>query len=242
MIDMHDVMGKLSKKRKIFHSEADFQLALAREIESIYPSAKIVLEGQPLTFIHDEKGDDNDDNYNSNKLKKAIDISFWLENRLYIIELKYMKATIEAEIDGKRFKLKYPDENQNCRDYFYRDILRIENAVNSHSIECGFAILLTNYQPFWDKDHKLNGYKKPKLDWNKYPAFKVYDGATIPKKNEWHDSAKDLRKRDSVEFGGEYPVHWADYSTIETQNCISHSENSVFKYLLIHIPSDPLVG
>jgi len=217
-MDIPAVMQELSKKRSIFHSESDFKFALAWEIQSQYSKAKIRPE-YPYP----------------GKQKAFCDIFVELDNRRYIIELKYMKATIEVRVNDEEFKIKYPDENQNCRDGFYRDIQWIEKAVREGNIEYGYAILLTNYQPYWDKDAKSNGYKGPKINWDKYPGFNVCEDAIITGDNEWHASAKDLRKRGPVVFNREYTVKWQDYSKIKTQDCINPSINCSFRYALISV-------
>lgn len=49
MIDIEQVLKELAKKRPVFHSEADFQHALAWEIQITYPDANIRLE-KPFQF------------------------------------------------------------------------------------------------------------------------------------------------------------------------------------------------
>ena len=48
MLDMHGLMGSLAKKRPIFHSEADFQHALAWEIHKTTSGCEIRLEYSPV--------------------------------------------------------------------------------------------------------------------------------------------------------------------------------------------------
>lgn len=43
-LDIEKCMKSLSEKRPIFHSEADFQFALAWEIQKEYPKANVRLE------------------------------------------------------------------------------------------------------------------------------------------------------------------------------------------------------
>ena len=50
MINLHDQMNMLMKKRTIFHSEADFQFALAWEIQKAYPDANVRLEYCPSKY------------------------------------------------------------------------------------------------------------------------------------------------------------------------------------------------
>ena len=49
MLDIHGLMSKLRKRRPIFHSEADFQHALAWEIHLANPSHQVRLEFKRLS-------------------------------------------------------------------------------------------------------------------------------------------------------------------------------------------------
>ena len=79
---MHGVIQKLSEKRKIFHSEADFQFAIAWEIKLLYNNAEVMLEC-PL-----------------NVSSKAIDIVVNLDDHVYPIELKYKQKNLIRLTDG----------------------------------------------------------------------------------------------------------------------------------------------
>lgn len=47
-MDLIFPLSQLRNQRKIFHSEADFQFALAWGIQKYYPEAKIRLEYRPV--------------------------------------------------------------------------------------------------------------------------------------------------------------------------------------------------
>jgi hypothetical protein len=46
-LDIHGLMQRLSKSRPIFHSEADFQFALAWRIKESMPDCEVRLEFKP---------------------------------------------------------------------------------------------------------------------------------------------------------------------------------------------------
>lgn len=73
MLDIHKVIASLQSKRPLFHSEADFQLALAWEIQSYYPEAEIRLE------------------YNFPKVLGSLYVDIWvkLHDTFIPLELKY---------------------------------------------------------------------------------------------------------------------------------------------------------
>ena len=72
ILDMGLIVDRLKNRRKIFVSEADFQLELAWTIKENYPNAKIRLEYCP-----------------SFDLNMHIDILVIMNNKCYPIELKY---------------------------------------------------------------------------------------------------------------------------------------------------------
>ena len=71
MLDIHNLMVDLSKQRPIFHSEADFQHALAWQIHETMPNCEIRLE-MP---------------YRVSQGNWHLDI--WLQTMEIAIELKY---------------------------------------------------------------------------------------------------------------------------------------------------------
>ena len=70
MMDIDGLMAKLSKRRQIFHSEADFQHALAWEIHLANPDCQVRLEFSP--FPDDER---------------AMLLDIWLPTESLAIEL-----------------------------------------------------------------------------------------------------------------------------------------------------------
>ena len=83
------VIKNLSEKRKIFHSEADFQFAFAWELQKELPQAEIRLEYCPA-FAKD----------------MHIDIFVMEDGATYPIELKYKSKLFDDVVDGEYFHLK----------------------------------------------------------------------------------------------------------------------------------------
>ncbi len=52
MIDLPTLLADLSTHRPVFHSEADFQHALAWHLHKVFPEADVRLECQPVAGIH----------------------------------------------------------------------------------------------------------------------------------------------------------------------------------------------
>ena len=87
--DLLMVMDNLRFKRKRFHSEADFQFALAWEIQTLYPDAEVRLEYCPREAPH-----------------MHIDIIVELNGKLFPIELKYKTLKIDCSFAGENYSLK----------------------------------------------------------------------------------------------------------------------------------------
>lgn len=88
MIDIVKVLESLAIKRPLFHSEADFQHALAWEIHQQLPDHSIRLELKPPHI--------NDRFY----------IDLWVANKesaFVAIELKYKTRKLETDVAGEIF-------------------------------------------------------------------------------------------------------------------------------------------
>jgi hypothetical protein len=133
-INIQKIMSLLSKKRPVFHSEFDFQFALAWEIQKEYKKADIRLEyRQP--DAPEEKGK-----------RKYFDIKIELNEKIYLIELKYKTIKQKLKYDGELYELKNHAANPLGRYLYLKDIQRIEDSLVLNSMknfEIGYAILLT---------------------------------------------------------------------------------------------------
>jgi hypothetical protein len=135
MIDLDGVLRELSKERLVFHSEADFQHALAWKIHKKYPEINIRFERRI----------ELDD--------KEIYIDIFLKDkkeRIGLIELKYKTRDIEIEINDERFKLKNQSAQDISRYDFIKDISRLEKCVDRLPNTTGYAIFLTNDPSYWN--------------------------------------------------------------------------------------------
>ena len=131
MLDIHKLMAALARHRLIFHSEADFQHALAWQIHKAIPNCEIRLE-MP---------------YRISQKNWYLDI--WLQTMEIAIELKYRTKRIETKIDGEYFLLKNHSGYSQGWSSFHKDIQRLERVVADRRAKSGFAVLLTNDPNFW---------------------------------------------------------------------------------------------
>ena len=178
-------MQELSKCRPIFHSEADFQHALAWQIGKKIGSHKVRLE---YPFIID--GGDN----------RELDI--WLPGEGITIELKYFTMKFCYNHQGEPFTLKQHAAANLARHGFLKDVQRLEHLVNkSQFARTGFALLLTNAPTLWSR-----AYTKKRNPDDK--NFHLYDGRTeVSGELIWQGN--DSR---TLNLSGIYTPHWRDYS------------------------------
>lgn len=190
MIDINKALFGLAGKRLVFHSEADFQHALAWEIHQQNPSFSLRLE-QPF-FVDD----------------KSIYIDIWMHNREETIgiELKYKTRLLDVRIDDEKYHLKNQSA-QDCGRYdFVKDIQRLEQIHLRQKNFTGYAIFLTNDSAYW---------KTPSTNKTIDADFRVHEGRVIEGSLNWGDKASDGTKRNREEtliLHNRYVAQWENYS------------------------------
>ena len=108
MLDLNQVLESLAKKRPVFHSEADFQHALAWEIHNVKPDAIIRLE---LPMRADGRA-------------VHLDLLVVYDHQRFAIELKYKTAALDVCRGSEQFSLR-GQSAQDCGRYdFLSDIVR----------------------------------------------------------------------------------------------------------------------
>ena len=87
MLDIHNLMSDLSQHRPIFHSEADFQFALAWRIHEVMSDCEIRLEFKPYPSVN-------------------MYLDIWIQTAEIAIELKFPTQNLEAKRDNEHFALR----------------------------------------------------------------------------------------------------------------------------------------
>ena len=205
------VLKKLKDKRRVFHSEADFQFALAWELQQQYPDASLRLEYPPPS-----------------DQKKHIDILVRLGDNAYPIELKYKKAKFNAMVNGEQYSLTDHSAQDLGKYDFVKDICRVE-AFRKHisGYREGYAIFLTNDSAYWDI---------PKNDNIGYAAFSVHNGAVKEGSMSWGPSMNKSSiegRENPLALSGSYSIDWHEYSRVD-------AKNGVFKYTVVRVDAPKL--
>jgi len=216
MIDVTEIMRKLRRERPIFHSEADFQHALAWQIHLESPKSHIRLE-YPLDY--EESG--------------HLDIVLLEEDREVAFELKYKKRRFFAFIRKEIFSLRTDSAQDIGRYDFLKDVQRLEKFVSGRCNTSGYAILLTNDSLYWEASPR-----KTISD-----AFRVTEGRKITGTLNWSARAGKGTTKDRqspINLKGIYDCEWREYSEFEpTEYVVGDNKISVpsskFRYLLFKV-------
>lgn len=215
-MDIEKALEDLSKKRPIFHSEADFQHALA-------------------WALHDQ------DTNLEIRLEKCIDgkyIDIWLENKdkVYAIELKYKTRNqknndrlVELNHNGEAFILKNQGAQDIARYDFLKDIKRLEELKNFEGKNyAGYAIFLTNEPLYWKEPKKKDTCDK---------EFRIHDDRVF-KEGKTYKWAKQTGK--GTKKGRTKPIKlnlgttlkWKKYSDFAIDE---YRKINTFRYLLVEV-------
>lgn len=211
MLDVVKVMQTLSGERPVFHSEADFQHALAWQIHLQSPKSRIRLE-YPLSVDYEESG--------------HLDLMLFEEEREVAFELKYKKARFFAPLQREIFLLKADSAQDIGRYDFLRDVQRLEKAISERRNAGGYAILLTNDSLYW----------KPSQRETISDSFRLTEGRKITGTLSWTAKAgkgttegRDL----PISLKGMYECVWRDYSFIAPGEYVKG--RGEFKYLIFTV-------
>jgi hypothetical protein len=205
LLDLDKIMRTLAEKRPVFHSEADFQHALAWEIHTVDPGASIRLE-LPVRV-------------DTNRIH--LDLLVQCDQQRYVMELKYKTASMATDVWGERFSLSNHSAQDLGRYDFLKDVARLERYVASVQNSTGLAIFLSNDCLYW---------KEPRQGITSV-QFSIHDRKEISSKAEMRWAA---RAGPGSTKGREEPIvlkfnhycSWKNYSTVN---------RSQFKYLLLTV-------
>ena len=185
-------LGMLRRSRPVFHSEADFQHALAWAIHLSDPSVRIRLETRPEPGMR------------LDLLVSRPDLGQHLA-----LELKYLTAAWAGDVDGERFEL-LSQGAQDIRAYdVVKDIQRVERFVDAQPGWVGAVLVLTNDPGYWSRP----GHGRA----TNAQAFRVYEDQVISGSRAWGPGtgAGTRKGREAdLELRGEYRCRWAGYSAL----------------------------
>ena len=200
-----EVINRLSSLRPIFNMEADFQFALAWEIQKKFPDWSVRFEKKPPN------------------LKDRIFVDLWIEgDETCAIELKYKTRRFDIDVKGESFNLLNQGAQDLGRYDFLKDVERLENIVSAHDNVKGYAIILTNDSSYWKSTATETIDTK----------FRIHDGRVLNGELAWRPEASSgtMRGREKpIKLTGTYKLNWKDYSQV------SGTSYGKFRYLFLEI-------
>ena len=211
MLDMHSILAALAAERPVFHSEADFQHALAWEIHRRHPNLNLRLEYRPPGAA----------------ARMYIDIWATTGDRTYAIELKYKTRRAVFELHGERFELLNHGAEDVNRYLFIKDLCRVEDVVATVQGFVGYAVLLTNVSGYW-------AVREPRSTIDS--AFRIHEGRLLTGTLAWSAAAGPGTTR-GVEaplcLAGAYTAAWREYALA------GDGPAAWFRYLLGEVGTPP---
>ena len=193
-LDLRRALASLAPRRPIFHSEADFQHALAWDLASAGHAGDLRLE-RPL----DVAGE-----------RLYVDIVARAGAARLAIELKDWTRRCEVDLGGEVFRLKSGAAQDIRRFDFWKDVERVQSLVAAHAVDAGFVVALTNDPGYW------NAGRPGTID----QAFRMADGARVHGDLAWDPRASAGTRKDrdrSIAVRTPVSVRWSDYSLVGTE-------------------------
>ena len=224
MFNIHNMMAELARSRPVFHSEADFQHALAWRIHETVPESQIRLEFKP--FPADDR---------------QIYLDIWVPTEGIALELKYFTRSLVTVHKDEFFFLKNQAAEDLGRYDFLKDIHRLEDFLRRREdAKAGFSVLLTNNQGYWNLPRDGNPVDA---------AFRLYEGRTITGELAWSARASQgttKGRAEPISISNSYNVRWRDYSTLERlglqDSKLVTKGIEQFRYLVVEVASPTRSG
>jgi hypothetical protein len=207
MLDIGVILRDLALKRPVFHSEADFQHAVAWEVHSRWPELSVRLEFRPPHM-------DN---------RTYVDIWCNAGSRAVVLELKYKTRKLDVNVAGEAFDLLDQSAHDIGRYDFLKDVMRLERIVADRTGLAGYAIFLTNDSAYW---------RKTVHDQTADAGFRMHESRRVTGILPWGSgaSAGTMRGREQqLKISGEYTLIWQDYSEP------TEERYGKFRYLLVTV-------
>lgn len=190
-----DALKQLSQQRPVFHSEADFQFALALQINMSHPELSVRLETRPIPTE-----------------SKALDLHVTCGDYSLAVELKHLTRAIDVTVGDERFVLR----NQGAHDVSAydccKDIARVEDFVARGVANVGYVVVLSNDPLYW---------KQPSRPGAGYDSFRLHEGRRLEGSLIWGDSAGPGTRKgreEAISLRNEYILSWSDYSELPGSN------------------------
>lgn len=192
-LNIENTLKLLADQRPIFHSEADFQHALAWKIHELYPDTNVRLEVPSGNLARRER----------------IDIIVTNGAHKFALELKYKKRATEVVVNHEKFSLTNDGAQDIARYDFFKDVVRLEWYVAAERGTMGYALFLTNDELYWRESTRgINS-----------AAFFMHEGRMLDNRGPlaWHERTGEgtmMGRREPLSPRVKGRIQWKDYSDV----------------------------
>src|SRR5215212_1028976 len=190
--DVLNVLSVLARDRPVFHSEADFQLALAWKIQQSRADLRIRLETRPRPGV-----------------RLDLVVADPLDGSALAVELKYLTDRWEGEVSGESYRL-LRQAAQDIRAYdVVKDIERVELLIASGYATAALVLVLANDPSYW----RAPDHGRP----TNADAFRLHEGGLLTASRRWGPltgAGTSKGRTEALNLAGEYTLRWQDYSLL----------------------------
>jgi hypothetical protein len=207
---IHTILASLASRRPVFHSEADFQHALAWELQLADRKAHIRLEKQVA----------------SEGSRVHLDLLVRSSADELAIEVKYKTRAARFIHEEEEYSLRNQSAQDIGRHDFIKDVQRLEKYVNTHKRSEGYAILLTNDPTYWTESRRGDCVDA---------QFRIHEGRVLQGGATWSAKASagtKHKREEPLALNGKYHLQWFNYSSFGAGSA------ERFRYVVLRVPSD----
>ncbi len=190
-LELEELLTKLAVARPLFHSEAEFQLALAWQAHLASADIQVRLEYRPLGLSG----------------REYLDVLLRSRTGATAIELKYPTRALTVEERGERFELRDQAAHDITRYDVVKDVARIERIVAGGGAEDGVALVLTNDPGYWRESLRETIDRE----------LRLHEGRMLSGDLGWSQRAgagttrgREARQR----LSGSYTLEWKPFSRV----------------------------
>jgi len=209
MLDMDIVLLHLAARRRVFHSEADFQFALAWQLQSDHPTADIRLETRPIP-----------------EENLRLDLFVGINGRRFAVECKYLVREIDVTEAGERFMLRTQSAHDVRRYDTLKDVARVEQFLSLGVADEGFVVAVTNDAAYWKPASRPDTFDA---------SFRMHEERLVQGRLAWADGTGvgSMKNREAaIDLEGSYRLTWRDFSSL------GDGPAGRFRYMSIKIPPE----
>lgn len=213
MLAIPDLLATLARSRPVFHSEADFQFALAWAWQQHDPEAAVRLEYRLPGDVE--------------RRREYADLWVRDSSGSTYLELKYWTRSFDFVVREERFLLSSQGAQDLSRYDFAKDLARVDRTVAARHAERGGVIAVTNDPSYWNEPPRMVS-ERPPID----AAFRLHEGRVLDGDLAWSATAGGTTRGRSqtINLTGPYVCHWRTYSNLA-------ASNGEFRYLFIPVGS-----